>query len=116
MCELEQAVRTARPVRWPGELAEFYDDGPTIDYRDQTRRIDPVRLLDADEQPTRAAACADLGLDPSEINVFVAPGSGNNFPLNPLCHEAIEALRGVDRCRTCVAEWMISDDIAESNG
>ena len=100
-------------VMEPGELAEAFDQGPTVDRRANVRQLAPVRLLDADEQPPREQACAELDLDPSATNILIAPGSGNNFAFDPLMREALAALRQARKCQICVAEWMISNETPE---
>ncbi len=113
--DLEALERSAKfdIVMEPGELADSYDDGPTVALRSETRVLSPVRLLDSAEQPDRATACAELRLDPYALNVYVALGSGNNFSMAPLLREALDELRRVDQCQVCVARWMISDQADE---
>ena len=60
----------------PGELAEDEDRGPTVALRAAAKRVDPVVLLDPDEQLTREQAVEELGLDPERPHVLVTLGQG----------------------------------------
>lgn len=60
----------------PGELAESEDRGPTVALRERAHRVDPIVLLDRSELLPRAAAEAELGLEPGRTNVLVALGQG----------------------------------------
>lgn len=63
----------------PGELAAPVDRGPTVEFRDGTMKVAPVRFLDEDEALTRPAARAILGLDPDRPALLMQLGAGNNF-------------------------------------
>ena len=60
----------------PGELAESEDRGPTVAHRDGAHRVGPIVLLERAELLDRAAAEAELGLEPGRTNVLVALGQG----------------------------------------
>jgi hypothetical protein len=96
-------------VMEPGEPAWMHDRGPTADRASEVLALDPVRLLDGTELPPRAIACAQLGLDPEQINVLVAAGSGNNFDTGSLAQLAISGWAGRGRVRMAIADWMIAN-------
>ncbi len=60
----------------PGELAESEDVGPTVALRERAHRVGPIVLLDREELLDRAAAAAELGLDPGRPAVLVTLGQG----------------------------------------
>lgn len=92
----------------PSEVAPELDDGPTTRFRENVLTVPPVRILDSAELLDRASACATLGLDPSEVNVLIAPGSGNNFDTGSVAEKALTQLKGRHGVGLAVAEWRIA--------
>ncbi len=92
----------------PGEPADLFDDGPTALRKTEALQVPPVRLLDPDDLPDRATACAELGLDPAHVNILVAPGSGNNAATQDLADRAIAALACRPGIGVALAEWRIA--------
>lgn len=93
----------------PGEIAATYDAGLTTEYRDHTRAVDPIRLLDEDEVLGRDVARRELGLDPDRPAVLVQLGSGNNFDYDEIRAVLLDHLVGDTDFQVAVAEWLISD-------
>ncbi|MCE6950785.1 antifreeze protein [Cereibacter sphaeroides] len=94
----------------PGDPAAALDDGPTADRRAEVQDVAPVRLLDPAEIADRSTACADLGLDPANVNVLIAAGSGNNFDMGGIVRRALDLLVHRPGIGVCLATWMISRD------
>ena len=92
----------------PGEAADGLDDGPTAPRQSEALQLPPVRLLDVADLPSRAEACAALGLDPSGVNVLLAPGSGNNAEIQHLTAAALARLAQRPGIGVAVAEWRIA--------
>ncbi|MGP3698918.1 antifreeze protein [Rhodobacter sp. NSM] len=92
----------------PGDPASALDDGPTAARRAEALHVAPIRLLDASAMRSREAACASLGLNPHDVNVLVAPGSGNNFATGSLAARALSRLGGRPGIGVAVARWMIA--------
>lgn len=94
----------------PQDPAWSRDDGPTVACQSEVRMVPPVRILDRAEMPSRIEACAALGLDPSETNVLVATGSGNNFDVTRISGIVIDRLKNHPGLGLAVAEWQIAQD------
>jgi len=60
----------------PGEVAGERDAGPTARRTDATR-VGPITLLDAGDLLERAAARAELGMDPDGPALLISLGAGN---------------------------------------
>lgn len=60
----------------PGELAEDFDEGPTVARRKETFRVEPIVFLDEDELLDRDEAAERLGLDPGRTTALVNLGQG----------------------------------------
>ena len=60
----------------PGELAATEDRGPTVGLRSTAVRVEPIVYLDGGELLDRAAAAAELGLDPERRTALVTLGQG----------------------------------------
>ncbi|GGH39736.1 antifreeze protein, type I [Cribrihabitans marinus] len=97
----------------PRDPAWSRDTGPTVAREADVRLVPPVRILDRDEMPSRAEACAALGLDPAATNLLVATGSGNNFDMAAVTRRVIERLQGRAGLGLAVAEWQIAQDRME---
>ncbi len=78
----------------PGELAESEDRGPTVAFRDRAHRVEPIVLLERSQLLTRAAAEAELGLEPGRVNLLVALGQGEE--VRSATTRALEHLIGRD--------------------
>lgn len=75
----------------PGELAEDWDDGPTIAERAQVHRVAPVLHVDVADRLAREDARVALGLPADRLVVAVQLGSENNYPLARMKERLIEA-------------------------
>ena len=95
----------------PGEAAGLLDDGPTALRQAEALQLPPVRLLDQAEMPSRAGACATLGLDPGAVNVLLAPGSGNNADTLRLTGAALGRLSQRPGIGVALAEWRIATSL-----
>ena len=93
----------------PGEIAAAYDAGLTTEYRERTRLVDPIRLLDVDEMLGCADARRELGLDPARPAALLQLGSGNNYDYAEVRRLLLARLRDED-LQVVVAEWLISDE------
>ena len=91
----------------PDELAESYDNGPTLDVRQHTRKVSPVRMIDRSELPTKDAALAELGLEETETNALLLPGALNNTNDRSFWHTVASILseRGG---KVTIGTWKIS--------
>lgn len=92
----------------PGDLADAVDRGLTTQHRSKTRRVGPIRLIEADELLTRAAAREALGLTGERPVVLMQLGSGNNFDYQGLARAAAKLLaaRGAE---IVVADWPMAE-------
>ncbi len=91
----------------PGEFAEDYDGGLTVQHRSDAQRVAPIVQLDPSELLPAAAAKEELGLDPDRPAAVVLLGSDN---MNEL---ASPARIVSDRCLAAgvdvvFADWLIS--------
>ena len=69
----------------PGDLAESFDQGLTTRYRERTRTVAPIRLLDPEEMlDARRGARRALGLRAQDPAALVLLGSGNNYDYEPV--------------------------------
>ena len=59
----------------PGDIAERYDTGPTLQYRQGIVRVPPILLHDHTEALDRHSACAALGLSPDAVNICIQLGA-----------------------------------------
>jgi hypothetical protein len=59
----------------PGDIAESYDTGPTLHYRQGVVRVPPILLHDLSEALDRSRACAALGLSPEAVNICIQLGA-----------------------------------------
>ena len=94
----------------PGEIAAAYDAGLTTQYRDRTRLVDPIRLLDDDEILERDEARRELGLDGDRPATLLQLGSGNNFDYDEVRSLLLTHLRAAEDLQIVVAEWLISNE------
>lgn len=92
----------------PGEIAQAYDDGPTVG-RPETTYLQPVRLVDRGMQFNREAACREIGLSPDALNVLLMPGAQNNFDADGLWTEILRELSGWSNTMPVLCEWAISE-------
>lgn len=63
----------------PGDVAGALDDGPTAGSQEKTLRVPPILRGSSSDLLPRAAACAELGLDPAARHVLFSLGSGTNY-------------------------------------
>ena len=99
----------------PGELAASMDRGLTVDHRDRTILVPPIRFLHEAEALPRDAARAVMGLAPDAPAVLLLLGSGNNFKthdIQALVHDQIRADDPGRTCQIAVGQWRISDDLS----
>jgi hypothetical protein len=93
----------------PGDLAEAADRGLTTRHRSRTRRIGPVRLLEADELLAPDAARTALGLATDRPLVLLQLGAGNNFDYAGLARAAAKLLTGRFGGKLVVADWPMAE-------
>ena len=105
---LERA-RQFDAVLEPRDLAEDYDRGETAFRAERRRLVDPILLLDPHELLERAAARAELGLDPDRPAILIQLGSRNNFDFGELFEVAHAHLRRRYDVQIAVAEWLIAE-------
>jgi UDP:flavonoid glycosyltransferase YjiC (YdhE family) len=91
----------------PGEFAEEYDEGATVEFREEATRVGPILLLDESEVLDRKAARAELGLDQSGLAVLVGLGAGNDEDTASPTRVAVEKLLQHPDIQVVVAEWVI---------
>ncbi len=93
----------------PRDLAEAYDRGETGYHDRLSWRVDPILLLDRGELLPRAAARAELGLDPDRPAILIQLGSRNNYDYGELFEVAHRHLRERYDVQIAVAEWLIAE-------
>lgn len=93
----------------PRDLADAFDVGLTPLQRDRARLVAPIRLLDDHEWLPRAAARAELGLDPERPAVLVQLGSGNNFDYGALRRLLLAQLAVRPGVQVVMAEWLMAE-------
>jgi UDP:flavonoid glycosyltransferase YjiC (YdhE family) len=108
---LERA-REFDAVLEPRDLAENYDRGETAYHAERRRQMDPILLLDRHELLERAAARAELGLDPDRPAILIQLGSRNNYDYGELFEVAHAHLRQRYDVQIAVAEWLIAERIS----
>jgi hypothetical protein len=97
----------------PGDLAEHFDRGLTTQYRDRTRPVAPIRLLDTEEILARDAARDALHLRRDDPAVLLMLGSGNNFDYEPVRKVVLARLGKASSVQVVVAEWLIAEQTLE---
>ena len=94
----------------PGDLAERFDRGLTTHYRDRTRPVGPIRLLDPSDMLTRDEARRALNLRPDGTAALVLPGAGNNYDYEPVRKlAAVALLERAGNVQIVAAEWLIAE-------
>lgn len=93
----------------PGDLADDYDKGITTRYRNRTRRVLPIRLLDQADMLPRDEAKRELGLKPGKPAVLIQLGAGNNFDYRDIHKTAITHLTSAHQADIAVGEWLITE-------
>jgi hypothetical protein len=76
----------------PADLAEIVDQGPTTRSRGRTRKVAPIRLLDASELLGREEARARLGLPQDHACVLLQLGAANNFDFTACQQRCLDLL------------------------
>ncbi len=94
----------------PLDLASAFDIGPTATSITRTRHVGPVRLLDPNEQLSRAHARAELGLDAEATIILMQLGGGNNFDMRSCRDLVFRTLGGRQGVQIAMAHWKISTD------
>jgi hypothetical protein len=92
----------------PRDLAGDFDAGPTTTSRQLTRIVDPIRLLDRQEQLPKDVARAELGLAPNATTILLQLGGGNNFDIRLTRDLALRYLRGRKDVQVALIGWKIS--------
>ena len=94
----------------PGEVAGSLDEGPTA-ARDDAHRVAPVTLVREDEMLDRAAARAELGLDPDRPALLLSLGAGN---INDITSDLAAFTGAAERSTT---DWQVgTTKVAISSG
>jgi len=94
----------------PGEIAGALDRGLTTSYRDRTRHVDPIQLLDPDELPTREVAKQELGLSLDRPALLLQLGSRNNFNFGSLLDDLLDWLLARDELQLVWLDWAIAKE------
>jgi hypothetical protein len=92
----------------PADIAEAYDNGSTAYHRDLAVKVDPIRLLDAEELWSKSEACARLGLDPERPACLIQLGSGTNRDIVSMVDTILATLAKHPTIQPVIAEWLIS--------
>ena len=93
----------------PGDLAESFDRGLTTQYRDRTRPVGPIRLLDLGDMLTRDEARRTLNLRPDGLAALVLLGAGNNYDYEPVRNVMLARLERASEVQIVAAEWLIAE-------
>lgn len=93
----------------PGDLAESFDRGLTTQYRERTRPVAPIRLLDPEEMLDRDAARRALDLRGDDPAALVMLGAGNNYDYEPVRKVVLARLAKADNVQIMAAEWLIAE-------
>lgn len=96
----------------PGELAGAYDRGITANREGEAARVPPIVLLDSAELPTRAAARAELNLDPNRLCLIVQLGGRNNYDYRQVDSVLSERLGQRGDVQVLVVDWLIGENHA----
>ncbi|MEZ5246405.1 MAG: glycosyltransferase [Acidimicrobiales bacterium] len=99
----------------PGEFAADYDHGLTATRRFEALRVGPVTFGTKDSVIPRAAARAELGLDPDRPAALVQLGAGQINDVASLSGRVLDALRRHD-IQVAVAESVLVRDPVELPG
>ena len=97
----------------PGDVAEGFDRGLTTHYRERTRPVAPIRLLDPEEMLGREAARHALDLRAHDPAALVLLGSGNNYDYEPIRKVVFARLGRADNVQIVAAEWLNADQPVE---
>jgi hypothetical protein len=93
----------------PGDLAERFDRGLTTQYRDRTRPVGPIRLLDPGEMLGREEGRQALDLRPDGLAALVLLGAGNNYDYEPVRKLVLARLERAENVQIVAVEWPIAD-------
>ena len=93
----------------PGDLAESFDRGLTTQYRDRTRPVGPVRLLDPGDMLGRDEARRALDLRPDGPAALVLLGAGNNYDYELIRKVVLARLQRAGNVQIVAAEWLIAE-------
>ncbi len=97
----------------PGDLAGSSDEGLTARFRERTRKLAPMRLLDDQDLLPRDVARAELGLAPDRPAALILLGAGNNFDFESLRKAAVHRLEQQHGAQICIADWLIKDRLVD---
>jgi UDP:flavonoid glycosyltransferase YjiC (YdhE family) len=95
----------------PGELASSHDRGATA-HRDDTLRVGPITLLDAQEQVDREQAAAELGVDPARPTALLTLGAGNINDISSDLGRFVGRLLDETDLQVVLTRPLIADDTA----
>ncbi len=93
----------------PRDVAGQFDAGLTTTHRKRTRRFDPIRLLDTNEQLSRDAARQELSVPADRIAVLVQLGAGNNRRSRDVEEAVVTYLAEANHVHARFLEWPMSD-------
>ncbi len=93
----------------PGDLAGADDHGITMQHRERTFDVAPIRLLDNEQLLSREAARAELGLAPDKTTILIQLGARNNFDFQSIHNAALAHIRDRQDVQVAFGEWLISD-------
>lgn len=93
----------------PGEFAAADDPGITAGRDGEAVRTAPITLYEPTELLDRAAARAELGLDPSSLAVIVQLGARSNFDYRQVDRIVLETLGRRADVQLVFMEWLIGD-------
>ena len=92
----------------PGEFADAYDRGLTVQRREEAVCVPPILLLDQSELLPPSEARAELGLSASKQVVLVQLGSGNTYEVGSAARTTAERLLRLRDTEVVFVDWMIS--------
>ncbi|MDW8369822.1 MAG: hypothetical protein RMK81_06070 [Geminicoccaceae bacterium] len=104
-----ERVRHFDLVIEPADLAAPLDRGITAGRELERVLVPPIVLLDREELLDRAAARAELGIDPSRTAVLLLLGSRNNFDYGPVDRVVAELLLPRPEVEPIALDWPISE-------
>lgn len=107
-CQFIEREKFFDVVIEPRDLAGAFDEGPTVTNTTFTRRVDPIRLLDAHERLPKDLARAELGLDSDATTILMQLGGGNNFDMRLTRDLVLRHIGDRPNTQIVILDWKIS--------
>ncbi len=93
----------------PRDLAEKFDQGLTTVNRARVQFVDPIRLLDESDIPSKEEARNQLGIQENSTALLLHLGSGNNYSYDEILGLTTRHAGKRKDVQVFVAQWMMSD-------